>query len=102
MFSRKWTREDDLKLLDLKAELKPISFIAKALDRPVNGCSRRLHVLFTEGLRDVPQPPHRRPCLDCGREFDSEGIGNRICDLCKAVHRRNGFFTGEISFPKRK
>ncbi len=104
MFSRKWTREDDLKLLDMKIAGKPLEQITRALDRSASAVSRRLHVLLTQGVRDAPAPNERRACLDCGRDFDSDGIGNRICDLCKKVHARNGCFAESTSInrPTRK
>ncbi len=29
--------------------------------------------------------PRRRPCMCCGREFQSEGIHNRLCGYCTKV-----------------
>ncbi len=30
----------------------------------------------------------RRTCLRCQREFESRGVGNRICPKCATVNRR--------------
>lgn len=31
----------------------------------------------------LPRPVKRRPCLCCGKQFDSEGPGNRLCAPCR-------------------
>ncbi len=33
--------------------------------------------------RDAAAKRKRRPCLCCKREFDSEGVHNRLCNSCR-------------------
>jgi hypothetical protein len=47
----------------------------------------------------LPARPQRRKCLACRREFDSEGIGNRICGQCKGLkswRTGNDYFVGGL------
>ncbi|MBP7242931.1 hypothetical protein [Amaricoccus sp.] len=32
--------------------------------------------------RAQARPPKRRPCLGCGKAFDSDGAHNRLCPAC--------------------
>jgi len=52
---------------------------------------RKRGVLEVVGL-DVQRGPKTSPrsCLSCGNQFQSEGIGNRICTECKGLHIFSG------------
>ena len=45
---------------------------------------------------DTPPPapasdlPARRECLKCGKDFDSTGVGNRLCGPCRAIVQNAG------------
>lgn len=39
--------------------------------------------------RPGPARITRRPCLCCGRAFDSEGPHNRLCDDCRNRYRQS-------------
>lgn len=43
--------------------------------------------MVSRDLRDTdgaPKPTVRRSCLQCRRDFDSHGPGNRMCEPCRA------------------
>ena len=42
----------------------------------------------------APIAKAKRKCLNCRSTFKSEGIGNRICDICKENNRALGHLEG--------
>lgn len=59
-------------------------------DKPAPGNHEQLRRHFREGEKKylskpmaVKRPTTPRRCLCCRAMFPSEGIGNRMCDLCK-------------------
>lgn len=51
--------------------------------------------------------PRERPCLCCGRRFESEGIHNRLCNPCRGSDRLPlalgsiGASSGKVRFAAR-
>ncbi|WP_422369633.1 helix-turn-helix domain-containing protein [Pelagibius sp.] len=43
------------------------------------------HQCFRKPEADLPETVQSRPCLMCGREFESSWIGNRTCGQCKST-----------------
>ena len=41
----------------------------------------------------------KRPCLSCGNKFDSEWIGQRVCDSCKGTAAWKGSNASDYSAP---
>ena len=41
----------------------------------------------------------KRPCLSCGNKFDSEWIGQRVCDSCKGTPAWKGSNASDYSAP---
>lgn len=39
-------------------------------------------------LRAQVRPPKRRPCMACGRSFESAGAHHRLCPHCARAHVR--------------
>lgn len=73
---RDWTAEEDRRLLALHGEGFKCTTIAKRINRAESSVYRRLAVLTTPGAR-------RRPCLCCGKDFQSDGPHNRLCGRCR-------------------
>ena len=50
-------------------------------------CREKKRPLYQKPAHDVPRNPRdvaaERVCLGCGRAFQSGGIGNRLCIVCK-------------------
>jgi hypothetical protein len=81
------------------------SAIATALGRSESGVKRKLDRLKEAGKRGKQATQRRRrprtkasranrACLSCGSTFESEGIGNRICETCKDSNRSLGHLEG--------
>lgn len=50
------------------------------------GCSVRVYRLSSRTAGAPPRRPRiSRPCLCCGRSFDSEGPHNRLCPSCRKL-----------------
>lgn len=88
----------------VKAEMAS-SAIATALGRSESAVKRKLDRIKEAGKRGKKATRRRRrrrtktsrakrACLSCGSTFDSEGIGNRICDTCKDGNRSLGHLEG--------
>jgi len=93
---RPWTREDDAKLLDLRARGLTGARIAAELGRPDSSIFSRLDVLRHRPSQPRPEsyarinikeggPGERKPrkCLCCGKTFPSAHAGNRLCGSCR-------------------
>ncbi len=97
---RDWTTEEDARLLDLRCKELSMADIGKLLDRQPSSIKSRLDKLSDMGV-EVPKlhgfmadrprkkqgaavPIKRvRPCLCCGRQFNSDGPHNRLCGSCR-------------------
>lgn len=75
-----WTERDLRQARDWKAAGFSINDIAQALDK------NPLHVQMKwdeDGFSLEIKPKQKRKCLSCFTIFDSEGVYNRLCDVCR-------------------
>lgn len=78
-----WTPAQDKSLLALRAAGNNIAQLATALGRGKGSISSRLQDLGM-GSPPAPAPTAKaRPCLCCGKRFNSTGPGNRLCQKCR-------------------
>lgn len=106
MSRRRWTPEEDARLLALIGQRKTHAWIADVLGRPTSSIPSRLDRLSLKRTREavllglaaptgcrVGQrgnvkdggPGERKPrnCLCCGKAFPSAHAGNRLCSICR-------------------
>lgn len=84
----RWTADEDLLLGELADRSWEIARIAGLLGRTPSACQTRMARLgivsaWRPSLQAARQAARVRPCMCCGRKFRSEGIHNRLCQLCK-------------------
>ena len=90
---KKWNAEETEILERLVARGARLGDIARALNRTPSSVTRKIQRARTK--KPASRPERRkaealkgnRACLSCKRKFISEGIGNRICPLCKEHDR---------------
>jgi len=75
-----WSPAEDAQLLALLAEGKSSCAIAKAIGRRESSVYRRIEILAAKPKMKM------RPCLCCGREFQSAGPHNRLCGACRNLN----------------
>lgn len=103
---RPWSDEDDQTLHRVARSLRradgklPIIEVSRQVGRSIDTVVERLLRIETDRqalyrrlyLPELPEPPkvkdtrsqsRLRPCLTCGKKFQSWGAGNRICKKCK-------------------
>lgn len=84
---------EDIKLLEKIMESKPIVSIAKNKQNKLSRVVKNNRYLFWQGKNEIdvarnsvgfnPIKISIRKCLKCQASFESEGIQNRICELCR-------------------
>lgn len=74
-----WSADEDARLRTLLAEGKSPIACAKVLGRSESSVCRRAEI-----IQATPKSS-KRPCLCCGREFDSAGPHNRLCGRCRRI-----------------
>ena len=79
---RIWCPDEDSLLHQMVAEGATWSEIGRALGLDRRMCKGR-HTALTAEPPDPPRPTRTRPCMRCGRSFQSEGAHNRLCDPCR-------------------
>lgn len=101
---RRFWRDQDAELRRLYAEHRSLADIAHLLHRPYESVKTRVkrlklvrpdrnaaiklpRVVVPPRRHDRPRSKALRKCLGaCGRMFQSNGAGNRICPACTAVN----------------
>jgi hypothetical protein len=68
--------------------------VKRKLDRLKEADNRGKQTTRRRRRRRTKTSKAKRTCLSCGSTFDSEGIGNRICDTCKDGNRSLGHLEG--------
>lgn len=72
-----WSKEDTRQLEIMVSEGKTSRQIADALGRSEASANRRI-----DNLSETRKTA-KRPCLCCGKAFNSEGPHNRLCATCR-------------------
>jgi hypothetical protein len=85
---RSWTPDEDRILSDLWKKKTSRKEISRLLDRSESSIASRARdiSLVSYAIFKNPEKIHElvlRPCLRCGRPFNSEGKHHRICSPCK-------------------
>lgn len=72
-----WTPAEDTQVRELVAVGKTGSAIAKAIGRSESSVYRRIEILAARAKTT------KRPCMCCGKTFNSAGPHNRLCGSCR-------------------
>ncbi len=75
-----WTQEETRRALELRNQGWTYSRIGRSLGRTAQAVHTRLG---REGYEVVTTKTTRRPCLCCGKDFNSAGAHNRLCSDCR-------------------
>lgn len=76
-----WTQEETRRALALRNQGWNYARIGRSLGRTAPAVRARLG---REGYEVVTAKTTRRPCLCCGKDFNSAGAHNRLCSGCRS------------------
>jgi hypothetical protein len=90
----KYSQKDDIMLMSLRREGMSFERIGEYIGRHGKSVSARYYWLTKKGwtlnegltqkqIAEAIPATKLRKCLCCGRSFNSEGPGNRLCQSCR-------------------